>query len=91
LNRQIRRSALIFENKAAWNHMNYSNVGTTHLSLPDEPGLEFPDWSGMQPHQSGLSPAGAFLWNEAMLSLFPGPARKMREPDSARCAVEFKS
>lgn len=69
--------------------MNYSNATIPDSILNDRPALEFPDWSGMQPHQTRLSPAEAFRWNEGMLSLFPEPRGRERRSGSTRCEAEF--
>jgi hypothetical protein len=50
--------------------------------------LEFPDWSGMKPHEIRMSPAEAFRWNEEMIGGFSVP--KQARHDSNRCLVEFK-
>lgn len=51
--------------------------------------LEFPDWSGMRPHEVTMTFAEACRWNEEMLTLFPprpdGAERRVKE----RCEVEF--
>jgi hypothetical protein len=55
----------------------------------DRPALEFPDWSGMQPHSSRMTFEEAVRWNDELLSLFP-PAKKSAEFESERrCYVEF--
>jgi hypothetical protein len=68
--------------------MNYSKENAENLALHDEPSLEFPDWSGMKPHDVKMTPAQAFRWNEEILALFPPPKNSRRRPE-ARCNVEF--
>ncbi len=68
--------------------MNSSNANATHFVLNDAKDLEFPNWSGMKPHEIRMSPAEAFRWSEEMLALF-SPSKKLRR-DSNRCSVEFK-
>ena len=58
--------------------------------LHDAPDLEFPDWSGMAPHERRLTFEQAVGWNEAMLAMFPpGPNRAALDAD-AKCPVEFR-
>ena len=62
---------------------------TSEGALRDAPGLQFPDWNGMRPHEVRITFAEAVRWNDEMLSLFP--LRKMPpELEAARrCDVEF--
>jgi hypothetical protein len=58
--------------------------------LHDAPDLEFPDWSGMVPHEVRMTFEQAVQWNEEMLAMFPPkPDRAVRDVD-AKCLVEFK-
>jgi hypothetical protein len=57
-------------------------------NLPGDLELEFPDWSGMRPHDVKMTPAAAFRWNEEMLKLFPPQNQSQRDPQS-RCLVPF--
>ena len=84
----IRCCGLLCLSTVALNFMNSSNVNATHFILNDAADLEFPDWSGMKPHNICMSPAEAFRWNEEMLALFSPPGWFRR--DSNRCMVEFK-
>jgi len=68
--------------------MNSSNANANHFVLNDAADLDFPDWSGMKPHEIHLTPAEAFRWNEEMVALF-SPA-KGRQSHPQRCVVEFK-
>ncbi len=68
--------------------MSSSSANVKPFVLNDAASLEFPDWSGMKPHQICMSPAEAFRWNEEMLALF-SPAKKLHR-DPNRCLVEFK-
>ena len=62
---------------------------TNDGSLHDAPGLEFPDWSGMQPHRSRMTFAEAVRWNDEMLSLF-SPRKKLPKLEAERrCHAEF--
>jgi hypothetical protein len=65
--------------------MNSSNAN--HFVLNDAANLEFPDWSGMKPHEVRMSPAEAFRWNEEMITHFT-PAKKARR-NADRCVAEF--
>jgi hypothetical protein len=69
--------------------MNSSNENATHLALNDAVDLEFPDWSGMKPHEIHMSPAEAFRWNEEMLSLFPLRKKSPELEARRRCHEEF--
>ena len=53
--------------------------------LRDEPGLEFPDWSGMLPHRTRKTFAEAVRWNDEMLSLFPPRKRNAVATRSSSC------
>ena len=58
--------------------------------LHDTLGLEFPDWSGMTPHEGRLTFEQAVKWNEEMLVVFsPKPNRAAMDAD-ARCPAEFR-
>lgn len=57
--------------------------------LHDAPGLEFPDWSGMSPHQTRMSFEEACQWNEEMLELFPLKPNRAAFDAEAKCRVEF--
>ena len=57
--------------------------------LRDAPGLEFPDWSGMQPHRSRKTFAEAVRWNDEMLSLFPPQKKSLKLEAEHRCHAEF--
>jgi hypothetical protein len=63
-------------------------MSATHFVLNDAADLEFPDWSGMKPHEIRMSPAEAFRWNEEMLALFSTPKKMRRE--AGRCVAQFK-
>jgi hypothetical protein len=71
--------------------INYSTpVPPSEGQLHDAPELEFPDWSGMAPHEARMTFAQAVQWNEEMLAMFPPqPNRGAREAD-LRCNVEFR-
>ena len=58
--------------------------------LHDAPGLEFPDWSGMAPHEVHLTFEQAVQWNEEMLATFPPKPNRAALDANARCHVEFK-
>jgi hypothetical protein len=57
--------------------------------LRDAPGLEFPDWSGMQPHRSRMTFEEAVRWNDEMLSLFPPKMKSAKLNAERRCHAEF--
>lgn len=61
----------------------------TDGQLHDAPGLDFPDWSGMLPHQTRMSFAAACQWNEEMLELFPPKPNRAAGDAEAKCHVEF--
>lgn len=70
---------------------NYSApVPQTDGALHDAPALEFPDWSGMQPHRVTMSFAEACCWNEEMLALFPSKPDSADRRSKARCELPFK-
>jgi hypothetical protein len=69
--------------------MNSSNANEKHFVLNDAAGLEFPDWSGMKPHEIRMSPAEAFRWNEEMLALFSPKIKSSKLQAERRCDVEF--
>ena len=57
--------------------------------LHDAPGLEFPDWSGLQPRRSIMTFEEAVHWNDEMLALFPPKKRSPRLEAARRCHAEF--
>jgi hypothetical protein len=58
--------------------------------LHDAAGLEFPDWSGMLPHEGRLTFEQAMHWNKGMLTIFlPKPNRAALDAD-LKCDVEFR-
>jgi hypothetical protein len=62
----------------------------TDAVLRDAPrGLEFPDWNGMLPNRSRMTPEEAFQWNEEMLALFPPKLGRSRHADAVRNEAEF--
>jgi hypothetical protein len=69
--------------------MNSSNANATPFVLNDAASLEFPDWSGMKPHEIRMTPAEAFRWNEEMLSLFPQKKMSAKLAAQRRCHAEF--
>lgn len=62
---------------------------TTDFALHDTSGLEFPDWSGMQPHRSRLTFEEAVRWNDEMLALFPPRKQPAKLEAERRCHAEF--
>jgi hypothetical protein len=69
---------------------NYDTPAPANDSvLHDSPGLEFPDWSGMLPHQSRMTFEEAVRWNDEMLSLFPPKKLSPKLEAERRCDVEF--
>jgi len=58
--------------------------------LHDAPGLEFPDWSGMAPHNARMTFEQAVRWNEEMLSIFPPKPNRAALDAAAKCDVEFR-
>jgi hypothetical protein len=67
--------------------MNSSNAN--HFVLNDAADFQFPDWSGMKPHEVRMSPDEAFRWNEEMLALF-SPIKKSVKLEAERCChAEF--
>ncbi len=58
--------------------------------LHDALALEFPDWSGMAPHEGRITFAQAVLWNEEMLAIFPAKPNRAALDADAKCPVEFK-
>jgi len=58
--------------------------------LHDGPGLEFPDWSGMTPHNARMTFEQAVRWNEEMLSLFPPKQDRAARDADTKCTVEFR-
>ena len=57
--------------------------------LPDAPGLEFPDWSGMAPRDAHMTFEQAVRWNEEMLGLFPPKPNRAALDADAKCHAEF--
>ena len=69
---------------------NYDKPAPTNDPvLHDSPGLEFPDWSGMQPHRSRMTFAEAVRWNDEMLTIFPPKKLSPKLEAERRCNVEF--
>jgi hypothetical protein len=62
---------------------------TSEGALRDAPGLEFPDWNGMQPHPSRMTFEQAVRWNDEILSLFPLRKLPAELEAARRCDVEF--
>ena len=58
--------------------------------LRDTADLEFPDWSGQQPHPRRMSFEEACLWNEEMLGLFPPRPERSAERFKAKCPTPFE-
>jgi len=61
----------------------------TESASHDVPALEFPDWSGMRPHQVTMTFAEACKWNEEMLEIFPTRPDSADQRAKERCKVEF--
>jgi hypothetical protein len=69
---------------------NYDEpVSTNDGVLRDAPGLEFPDWSGMQPHRSRMTFEEAVRWNDEMLARFPPKKKSLKLEAERRCHAEF--
>jgi hypothetical protein len=51
--------------------------------------LEFPDWSGMQPHHFRLTFEEAVRWNDEMLLLLPTKKMSAKLVAERRCHAEF--
>ena len=58
--------------------------------LHDAAGLEFPDWSGMAPHETRMSFEQAVQWNEQMLVMFPPKPNRAALDADLKCNVEFR-
>ena len=58
--------------------------------LHDAAGLEFPDWSGMAPHETRMSFEQAVQWNEEMLAMFPLKPNRAALDADLKCNVEFR-
>ena len=58
--------------------------------LHGAPDLEFPDWSGMAPHNVQMTFEQAVHWNEEMLSMFPPKPNRAALDADAKCTVEFR-
>jgi hypothetical protein len=58
--------------------------------LHDAPGLEFPDWSGMAPHDTRMTFWQAVRWNEEMLAMFPPKPNRSALDADVKCHVEFR-
>ncbi len=58
--------------------------------LHDGSGLEFPDWSGMVPHEGRMSFEQAVRWNEEMLEMFPPKPNRAALDADAKCHAEFR-
>jgi hypothetical protein len=52
--------------------------------------LEFPDWSGQQPHPRRMSFEEACRWNEEMLDLFPPKLERCAERFKTKCPTPFR-
>jgi hypothetical protein len=58
--------------------------------LHDAPGLDFPDWSGMIPHQTHMTFEQAVQWNEDMLAMFPRKPNRAAWDADLKCDVKFR-
>jgi hypothetical protein len=58
--------------------------------LHDAPGLEFPDWSGMDSRPTRMTFEQAVHWNEEMLETFPPKSNRAAFDANAKCHVEFR-
>jgi len=58
--------------------------------LRDTADLEFPDWSGQQPHPRRMSFEEACRWNEEMLGLFPPRPGRRAERFKTKCPTPFE-
>jgi hypothetical protein len=58
--------------------------------LHDAGALEFPDWSGMAPHEGQMSFEQAVRWNEEMLAMFPPKPNRAALDADAKCLAEFR-
>jgi len=61
----------------------------TEGALHDALDLEFPDWSGMKPHEVTMTFAEACNWNEQMLAMFPPRPESAERRAKERCRAEF--
>lgn len=68
---------------------NCDTPAPNESALHDAPGLEFPDWSGMQPHCSRMTFEEAVRWNDEMLARFPLKKPSPKLEAERRCDVEF--
>lgn len=59
-------------------------------ALHDTADLEFPDWSGQQPHPRRMSFEEACRWNEEMLDLFPPKLERCAERFKTKCPTPFR-
>lgn len=57
--------------------------------LNDAADLEFPDWSGMKPHEIRMTFAEAVRWNDEMLAMFPPKKLSPKLEAERRCHAEF--
>ena len=64
-------------------------MATNDNVLHDAAALEFPDWSGMQPHRSRMTFEEAVRWNDEVLALFPLRRKPSKVETERRCDVEF--
>lgn len=69
--------------------MNSSSENATHFVLNDAANLEFPDWSGMKPHEIRMTFAEAVRWNDEMLTQFPPKKLSPELEAQRRCHAEF--
>ena len=69
--------------------MNSSSENATHFVLNDAADLEFPDWSGMKPHEIRMTFAEAVRWNDEMLAQFPPKKLSPELEGQRRCHAEF--
>ena len=71
--------------------INYSTpVPPSDGQLHDAPGLEFPDWSGMAPHEARMTFEQAAQWNEELLAMFPPKPDRASLDADAKCLVQFR-
>lgn len=67
---------------------NSDTPAPNNAVLHDSPGLEFPDWSGMQRRRSRMTFEEAVHWNDEMLAMFSrGKSPKLKA--ERRCYAEF--
>jgi hypothetical protein len=74
-----------------WKYMKNYNMPapTNETVLFDASALEFPDWSGMQPHRPQMTFEQAVVWNDEMLSMFPLRKKTFKQEAERRCHAEF--